>query len=695
MKNSVLALAVIYATPAQAWSKPSHCQVALQAAEKLTPTAVAFLSAHLYESMPSTGVNLRDRLGRGMAEVSGWADEIRASEPYHYSHTPYQACDSFVMERDCAGGKCLVTGIEKYITDALDVSSKSKARVGALKFLIHLIADATQPLHTGFKEDVGATKIQVISPTMTNLHVFWDFDLPAEYRKGEPVRDVIEDLPMEGFAAAIVSQTTKLTCEKGYKNTIGQYIGMGETVELSDAYIKDRARVAGLQLKRAAHYLAQILNYVADTWEARKAPKIIVPVTTSAPESFEDENRFVGLGADLLPEIGFEVDSELSASPPRIRKEKTEIQGIDLETIKLEKWGDAIVIKSESHKFSRFSAQEFDVMFGMITKRVFVDEHAFPGKLTGSDISRIFSFFKREPVAAAQLESKFDAMFRRARESKIPTNERVLTERIIPSLEEPILFQIRGIFVLLSAEDIAKDRIMLVSTEIAMADGAHFILVTASAGAKFVELNRQGVNKYSASKGNKERLDKAMEKNMRLFSVLLQLDAFVSGVAIPASEQIPNLIKELVRVRRDDIPDWECFEVVYSIPKPMPEDYVLFPLGPAGLGFAAKKDLRGTQDMAFEIRPSSGGLTLYLDMRLAMCAELPECVAMMNLDDYDPVGSIKTIPQSRQVVALREANAAMFNLPGDRRALRRYNKEKDKDGNDIKLNILLKGNHGK
>lgn len=99
--------------------------------------------------------------------------------------------------------------------------------------------------------------------------------------------------------------------------------------------------------------------------------------------------------------------------------------------------------------------------------------------------------------------------------------------------------------------------------------------------------------------------------------------------------------------------------------------------------------------MAFEIRPSSGGLTLYLDMRLAMCAELPECVAMMNLDDYDPVGSIKTIPQSRQVVALREANAAMFNLPGDRRALRRYNKEKDKDGNDIKLNILLKGNHGK
>jgi hypothetical protein len=648
--------------------------------------------------MPSTGTDLREKVGKAMAEVSVWADEQESSARYHYSHTPFHACDGFVFERDCNGGKCLVTGIDKYIAEASDITVDSELRVEAVKYLIHLVADANQPLHTGFKEDVGATKIQVIGPTMTNLHVFWDFDLPAEYRKGEPVRDIIGDLPLETIAAAIVTQTTKLTCEKGYKDETGRYLTADYEVVLSKTYVKDRARVAGLQLKRAAHYLAQILNHVAGKWMAGitslRGPKPVTPVTTAEPVSFEDEYRFVGFAADLLPEFEDFEASGAVRTQSRARKERTEIQGVDLETIKLEKYGESIVIVGKNEKFHQFGAQDFDVMFGTVSQEVFVDKRAFPGKLTGNDISRIFSYFKKEAVAVVTFEKKIDLLFRRAGEEKIPTSEKVANEPFTGSNGGPIYFRIGSTMVLLNEDDIKRDRVTFVASEVATEQGRYLLLMSADTNSKFDEVFKMGIEKFAEKSENEANIVKLRKENMRFLHAVRKINSLIFGTVIPVGERIPDIIKELVRVRRDIDYDWECIELAYSRRKRVPEDYIVFPLGPEGTAVAAKKDLRGTKDLVFEVERISEGFVLYRDERMIMTEEVVEVLRDAASDDVEVIDILEQLPQSRQVVALLEADAVLCNRPTERRAFRKYRRERDKDGKEVKLHILLKGNGG-
>ena len=110
----VIVSGVALLTQVDAWSKPSHISVALEAAQKLSPVAVQFVAAHLHETMPPAGKDdtLRDRVGQAMAEVSAWADGIRESSDYHYSNTEYQNCRAFKLDEDCQNGRCLVTGLK-------------------------------------------------------------------------------------------------------------------------------------------------------------------------------------------------------------------------------------------------------------------------------------------------------------------------------------------------------------------------------------------------------------------------------------------------------------------------------------------------------------------------------------------------------------------------------------------------------
>lgn len=51
-------------------------------------------------------------------------------------------------------------------------------RAGALKFVVHLVGDVHQPLHTGRAEDQGGNRIKVtFRGKETNLHSLWDSGL--------------------------------------------------------------------------------------------------------------------------------------------------------------------------------------------------------------------------------------------------------------------------------------------------------------------------------------------------------------------------------------------------------------------------------------------------------------------------------------------------------------------------------------
>jgi hypothetical protein len=162
---------------------------------------------------------------------------------------------------------------------ALDRTVESKERTDAIKFLIHLVADATQPLHTGFREDIGRKEVELSGPRQVDLHVFWEFDLLETFgqQSGKRADGLLQDVkarmadghlvPDSEFATHsvggwIVSRNSQqVTCAKAYKIEKGAWIASGES--LSDAYIADRISVVQDQLALAASYLGQILNYIS------------------------------------------------------------------------------------------------------------------------------------------------------------------------------------------------------------------------------------------------------------------------------------------------------------------------------------------------------------------------------------------------------------------------------------------------
>jgi hypothetical protein len=177
----------------------------------------------------------------------------------------------------------------------MDASVEKGVRTDALKFIVHLVADAHQPLHTGFALDGGGTNIKLTHPNMS-LHEVWDFEiinrLKNHLRKSEDdfsnwetivatLRDTLKKSPelarkviqvahpkdfldsrsrLIDFGSRVVSETsTELTCEAAYMNEHAAYIEDGDVI--SDDYFESRIGIVSRQLLRASIRLASLICY--------------------------------------------------------------------------------------------------------------------------------------------------------------------------------------------------------------------------------------------------------------------------------------------------------------------------------------------------------------------------------------------------------------------------------------------------
>ena len=178
--SAVILLA--FAAPAFGWSKQGHQLVGELAQHDLTPTARAEVDRLLAGEPDPT-----------LAGVATWADEIRAesrrsghalgerSSRWHYINFEREGCD-YVPARECPGGDCVIGAINAQRAVLADPAQPLQARREALKFLVHFIGDAHQPMHAGFRHDRGGNNFQLNyrgkgSPDGegTNLHGVWDY----------------------------------------------------------------------------------------------------------------------------------------------------------------------------------------------------------------------------------------------------------------------------------------------------------------------------------------------------------------------------------------------------------------------------------------------------------------------------------------------------------------------------------------
>jgi hypothetical protein len=277
---------MLLARSAQAWFAEGHKIVAIIAAQNLTPSTRSHAAKILSVADDPNAVE------SAMATASirpdtEYREEDRSTAPWHYIDICLQDKPQDLPAR-CPDGDCVTAKIDEYARRLRDAHYDKWGAAGDLAFLIHLVGDIHQPLHTTTNADRGGTCQQVnVAPAEENLHYVWDDGvvvvLESELGTHDPVataRKLEELYPVaqntfdwiSGGSARIAWESHQVARSQVYGA-----LGIPERpcslhscdpatsapLTLSQDYMKREATVAGQQLARAGYRLAALLN---GTW---------------------------------------------------------------------------------------------------------------------------------------------------------------------------------------------------------------------------------------------------------------------------------------------------------------------------------------------------------------------------------------------------------------------------------------------
>jgi hypothetical protein len=274
----LLFAALSAASPAAlAWSALGHRMVGAIAERHLTPAAEARVRELLAGEPDPT-----------LSGVAYWADALRNEDPprfkltsrWHYINAQGGGC-GFDLVRDCPDGGCVVAQIERQRAILADPAQPREARRDALKFLVHLVGDAHQPMHAGDRPDAGGNGYQISLATAlepesyakdkyvdgvmgTNLHSVWDYYIlgAAGFGAGgdavAPYANKLDALPWPPSDEAPLF--APMAWAKESCRLIGARHLYPDGHKLDDAYLDAMRPLAEQRIRQAAWRLATILN---------------------------------------------------------------------------------------------------------------------------------------------------------------------------------------------------------------------------------------------------------------------------------------------------------------------------------------------------------------------------------------------------------------------------------------------------
>jgi nuclease S1 len=179
---AIILLGIGPARHALAWGRMAHRASTRLAETRLTPKA---------------RVMIRELLepGESLTDASTWADENNQSIPgsaaWHYVNVPISAAR--YSPRDCHDN-CVVSRFEEFRRILADPHAPKPRRRMALRYVVHLVEDAHQPMHVGDRRDRGGNNLQLqfFRDDYTNLHQVWDSGLLRNGYRNE--RELVDDL---------------------------------------------------------------------------------------------------------------------------------------------------------------------------------------------------------------------------------------------------------------------------------------------------------------------------------------------------------------------------------------------------------------------------------------------------------------------------------------------------------------------
>ena len=240
-------LAAVWPATAWAWGGEGHRIVAAVAQSQLSPAARV-----------AVGRLLALESGATLEGVSTWADEARSptTARWHYVNIDRQAACRYVAERDCPGGQCVVEAIRRQ-SAILSSAASAEARLQALKFVVHLVADVHQPLHAGYADDRGGNQYQVQAfGRGTNLHAVWDSGLIEAWPEG--TRALRDSAGRIGAAAGVAIEPERWAEESCRIVASADFYPAGHKID--PVYTARWMRVVPERLATAGQRLAAVLN---------------------------------------------------------------------------------------------------------------------------------------------------------------------------------------------------------------------------------------------------------------------------------------------------------------------------------------------------------------------------------------------------------------------------------------------------
>lgn len=258
----LLAAMLLVAPAAQAWGPQGHRIVAALAQRHLSPAAraeVERLLAPQHTTQLADVANWADQIQDDPAQAALW-QQTRRQHYINFRGGP--ACD-YVPPRDCRDGQCIVGALQHYVDVLRDRSQPDSARREALMFVVHFMGDVHQPLHAGYRDDLGGNKYQVqFEGKGSNLHRVWDSGLlktrgleweayTQQLDAEGPVALPPTIAPLDDPYAQWAEESCRITAEPGF---------YPDGHKIDQAYVDAELPVAETRLRIAGRRLAEVLN---------------------------------------------------------------------------------------------------------------------------------------------------------------------------------------------------------------------------------------------------------------------------------------------------------------------------------------------------------------------------------------------------------------------------------------------------
>jgi hypothetical protein len=275
----LVAALVLRSPPASAWGDEGHAVIARIAAHELTPAVQARVQALLARDqsglVPDTGIE----------SEALWADRYRDSHRetsrWHYVDIEREAPD---LAAACFGSPplppgteaslgpadaCVIDKILQFERELRAAGTPPEEKLRALQFLLHLVGDLHQPLHSIDDHDAGGNARRVSARGMRagSLHHYWDVEFVQ--RLGPDV---------DGLAARLLARIGPNERSRWQRGgpadwareafSVGKALAYDalpapqrhRTYRLSASYVDDATQAVALQLSRAGVRLAFVLN---------------------------------------------------------------------------------------------------------------------------------------------------------------------------------------------------------------------------------------------------------------------------------------------------------------------------------------------------------------------------------------------------------------------------------------------------